>query len=88
MSVCFDDDPKLFIREIAQPNGLALADPPVILATTHVVKNSELLDISGCAIMLPGRKSSMLVIYTAPSYCKNRWKRWGALPQPFQWVLR
>ncbi len=31
----------------------------------------------GCLIMLPGRRSHILGVLTAPSYRKAHWKRWG-----------
>ncbi len=37
----------------------------------------------GYAIELPGWKSSILGVLTAPSYRKTKWRRWGLRPPRF-----
>ncbi len=46
-------------------------------------------DILRCSIELPGRKSSMLGVQTAPSYHQNSLEKVGGFaPHLFQWALR
>ncbi len=44
--------------------------------------SAETRDTLGCSKILPGWKSSMCCVYTAPSYRKAHWKRWGRSPPP------